>query len=238
VKGHLATVEIWGTPEGAEVLRGGKPVGRLPNAHVRAPSEDAQLLVRLTGYVEVSRVLQIPKRGLVREHVELLPLPAEPAKPVAPAKPALTAAAPPPKPVAAPPTVEDKPATTPPAQADSMSWRRPLRWAAFGVGAAALAGGITENIVAAVKANRFNAAHCTKDSQGRIAGGSSCEELDRDQSNATSVAVIGYSMAGALLATALVLYLTEPSGAPGGTASAACAPTVGAMAGLGCRIIW
>jgi len=240
VKSHLGTVEIWGTPEGAEVLLGGKPIGKLPNARTRVPAADIQLLVRLGGYVDVSRVLQVPKRGHVREHVELVPLPTEPARPVAAAaEPAPPAHATAPPPASPPPAVEHTP--PPPAPPEPASWHRPVKWAAFGLGLAAVAGGGAENVLAAVKANNFATSHCTKDSQGHIAGGSSCEQLDRDQANATKLAIIGYSVGGALLVTALVLHLTEPSSAPARTALAACTPTIGAAgitAGLGCRLIW
>ena len=72
---HLGTIEIWGTPDGAEVVIDGKPVGRLPSVPaVRVASDSISLEVRAPGYVDLQRVLPVKLGGYAREHVELRPL--------------------------------------------------------------------------------------------------------------------------------------------------------------------
>jgi hypothetical protein len=76
IEEHVGIVEIWGTPDGAEVLLDSRPIGRLPSAQpVAVTSDQASLVVRSAGYIDVTRTLKVKIGALVREHVELHPAP-------------------------------------------------------------------------------------------------------------------------------------------------------------------
>jgi hypothetical protein len=82
IKAHLGTVEVWGSPDGAEVVIEGRTVGHLPSVDgVRVASEEVSLEVRAPGHATVTRTLHVKLNGLVRERVELRALP--PPAPVA-----------------------------------------------------------------------------------------------------------------------------------------------------------
>jgi tetratricopeptide (TPR) repeat protein len=77
IEEHVGTIEIWGTPDGAEVLLDDKPIGKLPTANPAASIRDqVSLLVRSPGYVDFTRTVKVKMGGLVRERVELRRLPA------------------------------------------------------------------------------------------------------------------------------------------------------------------
>lgn len=73
---HLGTVEIWGEPAGAEVIVNGKPAGNLPSPPpVRVVAGACSIVVRAEGYEEVSRTLRVSAKDLMRENVQLAPVP-------------------------------------------------------------------------------------------------------------------------------------------------------------------
>jgi tetratricopeptide (TPR) repeat protein len=79
IESHLGTLEIWGTPAGAEVLVDGQSMGTLPSSGaLRRPIGEVTVTVRQPGYVEATRVLQVQRGGLVRENIDLHPLPPRP----------------------------------------------------------------------------------------------------------------------------------------------------------------
>jgi len=71
---HLGDLEIWGTPDGAEIAVDGRVVGKLPLAKpVRLTTGLVTVTVQAPGYQPVTRTLQIVSTDLVREHVDLSP---------------------------------------------------------------------------------------------------------------------------------------------------------------------
>jgi hypothetical protein len=84
IKQHLASIEVWGGPDGAEVLLDSKVVGHLPSVDaVRVDAEEVFLQVRAPGYVTLERTLKVQLGGLLRERVELRPVPPPQAAPPA-----------------------------------------------------------------------------------------------------------------------------------------------------------
>jgi hypothetical protein len=79
IKQNLATIEVWGSPEGAEVVLDGKSIGKLPAVSpVRVASDTVSMEVHCEGYLDLSRVLHVKLGGYLREHVELRPVPPVP----------------------------------------------------------------------------------------------------------------------------------------------------------------
>lgn len=76
IEDHVGTIEIWGTPDGAEVLLDDKPIGKLPSVGpVASAREQVSLLVRSAGYADFTRTLKVKTGGLIRERVELRRVP-------------------------------------------------------------------------------------------------------------------------------------------------------------------
>jgi PEGA domain-containing protein len=81
VNQHIGSVEVTGAPLGAEVSLNGRRIGVLPLPAVRAPVGSYQLQVLKEGFYEERRPIVISGRGLIRESVQLAPVPE--ARPVA-----------------------------------------------------------------------------------------------------------------------------------------------------------
>jgi tetratricopeptide (TPR) repeat protein len=83
---HIGTLEIWGTPAGAEVLVNGKRAGTLPLENpIRLVAGSAAVTVRADGYEPVTRTLQVSSQSLARENVELasaVKMPSQPQTPI------------------------------------------------------------------------------------------------------------------------------------------------------------
>jgi PEGA domain len=72
IDSHLGSLEVWGTPAGAEVLLDGEVVGTFPSpGPFRLPLGEVTVTVRHTGYAEVTRAMQISRGALVRENIDL-----------------------------------------------------------------------------------------------------------------------------------------------------------------------
>ena len=90
IRAHLGSVEIWGSPGGAEVLLNGKSVGKLPaTGPVRVEVGHVAYTVRADGYVEATGTMDVKSGDSLRENVALIEAP-QPRPPVS-AVPALTA---------------------------------------------------------------------------------------------------------------------------------------------------
>jgi PEGA domain len=75
---HLGSIEVWGSPDGAEVLVDGAMVGTLPaSGLVRVPVGKVSLLVRHPGYAEATREVDVIKGGVNRESINLHMIPVE-----------------------------------------------------------------------------------------------------------------------------------------------------------------
>src|SRR5580698_4712942 len=89
VGNHLANLNLWGDPEGAEVLVDGDRVGTLPlSAPLRVSTESVELTVRSKGFVTSTRKLELSPGSNVREHVVLRAVVIIPQSPVPPVPPA------------------------------------------------------------------------------------------------------------------------------------------------------
>jgi hypothetical protein len=87
IASHLGSLEVWGTPAGAEVLVDGEVVGALPSSGaIRLRRGEVSITVRHAGYAEVTRSVEIGRGALTRENVDLhlLPPPTLVAPPRAP----------------------------------------------------------------------------------------------------------------------------------------------------------
>jgi hypothetical protein len=130
---------------------------------------------------------------------------------------------------------------TPSAPAGSADWRRPAKWAAFGLAAVGIGVGVVETLTAIKKSNDFNSVpdNCMDDGNGHIRGGARCEQINHDQTFATWTAAIAYGLGGALAATGLILHLGETQPAKQGHTSASVACGVSAsLAGATCVGHW
>jgi hypothetical protein len=76
---HLGSLDIWGTPAGAEVAVDGRVAGVFPLAKpIRLAAGTVTVTVRAAGYFTATRTLQVEAADLVREHVDLSPVAAAP----------------------------------------------------------------------------------------------------------------------------------------------------------------
>lgn len=140
IRAHLGSLEIWGTPAGAEVLLNGNSVGKLPaTGLVRVAVGHVTYTVRAAEYLDATGTVDVQSGDALREHVALVAAP--PARPPAPAPLALSA--PPPSSGETPTSLVGQPA--PPDQAaDSPIYTRWWFWTAIG---AVVAGGVVTAVV-------------------------------------------------------------------------------------------
>jgi PEGA domain len=200
---HVGTLEMVGTPAGAEALVNGEKVGALP-MKVNVTIGDAVVEIRAAGYLTVRRNVTIWRGASFRERFDLQRVTPAPADGPAGASP-----------YGEPP--RSKPSEDRASSAASATregaWRGPAIWGtAIGAGAS-LAFGIGESLVGLGKVNSFNdGAECNKYLADR--GSERCGALYDEGQNARLASYVGYGVAGALAATSLVLYLTRPKALP------------------------
>jgi len=243
IKSHIARVEIGGEPSGAEVSVNGNVVGRLPlAAPVRANAGQIEIEVRAPGYLPATRSLRID--GGQYQKVALR-LEREPEH-----TPATTAAAAPERPApepeavraAGPPDVE----TSRPAPASGASdARKAIKWVALGGAALGLGAGIYGTAQNGSLVTEFDGGCGIIDGKAMMAPGSpktdgQCADLKNRYELAARIGIAGFVGAGVLGATALILWLTEPSAKDQRTAAAsyACSAAPLGHAGLsvGCLL--
>jgi len=203
VSSHLGQLEVLGGPPGAEVLLEGRPAGALPlrePLHVVAGS--ATLLVRAPGYAPVTRMVMVTPGQLVRESIELVPLPVASPQPIGGA-----VAVDPPRDAVAPPI----------AQPTAGGTQRTLAWVVGGVGVLALGGGVAATLIGSGADADYADRNCMRTvnaSGGAVFTDASCRDAYDTSANAQTLSLVGYIAGGALVATSLVLFLTAPSSAP------------------------
>jgi hypothetical protein len=135
VGGHLATLDVWGTPEGAEILIDGEPAGTLPlPVALKVPAGTVELTLRAKNFVPSTRKLEISPGANVREHVVLREISIAVAPP--PAEPAAPAVA-----------VTTPPAATQPAAEDDDRGSIFGRWWFWTIAAVVVAGGVTTAVL-------------------------------------------------------------------------------------------
>jgi hypothetical protein len=219
-KRNVARVEITGDPEGAEVLVNGKAVGRVPLPQpVRVIAGSVDIELRAPGYRSGFRTITVA--GLQYQSVVIrLDREGDARSPVAGG----------PTPVQRPGSLSSSAGAYDAdlaASAPMATWRK----AAIGVaiGTAALGGGAGWYLIERHndQVDRFNRRSCLSTANGAIlastrASDKECNSLKSSYQNASTMAIVSFSAAGALAVGALVLYFTDSDG--GGRASAPTAP--------------
>ncbi len=204
VSDRLGTIEIRGTPPGADVFLSGRHIGALPLEPQVVPTGSYVLEVRLDGYYPAVRALTVSARGFHRERLELLPL--------------AVAAAPSPLPARAAAPSHDTRASTP-----SNRWV----WALAGTGAASGVAAIVALILRERYASRWNSDDCLAGQRTR--GDNCASDLDHGRT-AGQVAIVSATAAGALLGSAAtVAWLTAESDDGAARAPSGCFAWAGGM---------
>jgi hypothetical protein len=204
VKRHVASVEVKGDPPGAEVLVNGRSVGKLPLANaIRVNAGSVDVEVNAAGHQRGFRTITV---GPTEFQTVVLRLER------------IQGAGPPP-----PPPTE---AGTP--------WQR---WAAIGVfaGGAVFAGMGTYGVIRHNdRVESFNG-KCAEGPMGALDKGTgqpsgACADLQSQYQGARTLTIVGYSVAGALVAAGVVLLLTTPDQPQAESRlSLSCGPSLGVL---------
>jgi hypothetical protein len=213
VKTHIGSLEVTGAPAGAEVLVNGRKVGQLPlGGGVRVNAGDVDVELNAPGHLRGFRTVKVNAGDFQTVVIRLQAVEQPPPPPP-----------PPPPPQAAP----------------SAPWQR---WAAIGAfGGAAIGAGLgTYGVI------RFNERvgtfnhDCGEGPMGPVNRGNglpsgACNQLQSEYKSARTLAIVGYSVAGVLAATGVILLVTAPDAAPTGESKVAwvCAPDL-LRAGITC----
>jgi hypothetical protein len=223
---HLGSLEVTGSPAGADVNVDGRKVGTLPlRAAIRVPAGDVVLEVRAADFRPISRTVDVRARLLSRETVTLVAVETAPPTVSAVAVPkaraesdavAVPAAAetPPPRPVAAIHT--EAPAQGGDGGGERGSWRGPTKWVAAGAAVLMAGAGVTGVVLHEQKVSAFGAKtdpttmvkRCSNGASG-VTGGDDCVSLANAANRWQDVAIAGFVAAGVFAAGALILQLTD-----------------------------
>jgi hypothetical protein len=71
IETHLGRIDVWGSPDGAEVFIDGKGIGKLPSASAWTLAGRVELRASAPGRIDVQRTVEISPGARAREHVEL-----------------------------------------------------------------------------------------------------------------------------------------------------------------------
>lgn len=243
IAGHVGQLDVMGQPAGADVRVDGESVGQLPLGHpITVTAGGVAVEVSARGYLPILRSTAVSVGKLTRELFNL--------QPVAPVgdqtSPSPVAKTTPPDAVVVPPARTVSPAgnatgsassdapaasTSGGASASGGSSRLPLVLTAAGLSVASLAFGIVEHLAWQNKVSSF-ASMTACGTTFPDKGGPGCQSLYDDGQSAKLRAFVGYGLSAAFAATAIVLYVTDPShGAE--PPRVACAPSLGTT-GVGC----
>ena len=250
IQEHLGSLEVWGTPKGAEILVDGKPVGRLPlTSPVRVLSGDTVILgARANGYSEANRNVRVPVGGTVREHVELVPLtpprvalaveseaPKAPAADGASSANARTSNTTPP----ATATAESPAARGGESSAEPARDLRPFAWVAAAGAVGGLVLGVVETVIALDKKSEFdNHTNLTMPGVKDCFTANlspACKPISEAHDKAVTLEVVGYAVGGALGVGSMILFWlsSKDDHAPG--PAVACLPDL-FNGGVACRL--
>jgi hypothetical protein len=248
VKPHVARIEITGEPVGAEALVNGRAVGKVPlPAAVRVGEGSVDVELRAPGYGRAFRTLTV--RGGQYQPVVIRLQPEGPTPPNVSATwpprlppehdpPALSSESVSGPPLATPTPMTDAPPPTEP----------PPRWRPWAIGAssagAVVAGGagVYGMLRHDTKVHEFNERMCLETPSGVVrrplVPDDQCVSLNTAYRDARTLSILGFSAAGVLGATALLLYLTTPD--PGASTETAmgrprCSPDL-VHAGIICQL--
>jgi hypothetical protein len=256
IQSHLGSLDLWGSPEGAEVYVDRKPVGKLPlEKPVRVAGGTMLLTARAEGYIETTRTVTVPGGGTAREHVELLRI-VPSAEKVAQAKGELDSGHA--QPVAAEPLKGPAEEIQRAAQSPEPARRSVLRpvGLVLGIGAvAALAFGVVETVARQHDMAAFNdyawpnpadPAHPTKSYCNTLDVKPECAPLRSAFDRSNELMLVGYISAGVLALSSAVLFALSANGAaaqserqrPTDSAALGCAPQLAgaSAAGASCRL--
>ena len=226
-KRQVARIEITGDPVGADVLVNGRPVGKVPLPQpIRVNAGTVDIELRAPGYKPTLRTVAVV--GLQYQPV-VIRLEREGSGEAPPV----------------PPPPGGGPLSLDAAQGQSSQPWRP--WV-IGGAVAGSAVGIGVGILGALqhdqKVTDFNKRPCGEAPDGSIVNKNSgmrdqtCADLRTGYKNAKTMAIVGFTAGAALGVTALIVYLTTPSGGGGETAMASapvCAAGPGHV-GVGCTL--
>jgi hypothetical protein len=186
---RIGSLDVVGSPEGAELSLSGRRIGTLPlEAPVRVPIGSYTLEVRKDGYHTLSRPVAISGRSLLRESVELGQREAEP--------PAWRMSAG----GAGGTAIEDR--------SGSPRW---LSWTLVGASAGAAAVSGVAFAVRERHADRWNSEECL--APGSTRGQTCPEELDAGR-NAEQLAIGAAILSGVLLGGAVVSFVLQKPDEP------------------------
>ncbi len=211
VASHLGSLEVLGSPEGAELRVDGRLVGRLPMARpIRVAAGNVGVELRADGHLASSRPVAIAAGQLSRETITLQKIEAASvaAAPLPIAVPPLAVAPSPPDP-ALPPIV-----APPPRAPDNTGggWQRSAAWINGAAAVLFASGALVAVVTRGHYADRVSAAvragHCAQDGdqfRGDSAGDCAMAASNRDR--AESLGLVSGGLAGAC-ALASAIYFT------------------------------
>jgi hypothetical protein len=244
IKSHIARVEVFGEPEGAEVLVNGRAVGRLPlPAAVSVSAGEVDVEARAPGFKREVRKLtlvggQYQRLGLRLEKEAAASPPGEAVGRTSPSATSVGQAA---SPDGA--EVDAKGADPAAATASDGDGPSPLRqaakWTSLGLAGVGVVVGVTSTLVRMSKLNEFKSAHgggCV-DAGGRAVDVNGvpvpeCQGPLNAYASARTWQLVGFVSAGVFAATWLVLLLTEPSAPPASRSNHAASAKRSAICGL------
>jgi hypothetical protein len=243
VKSHIARVEIQGEPEGAEVWVNGALAGKLPlPAPVRVAAGEVEVELRSPGFVREDKTMRLEagqyQRIVLRANKETTSVVLAPAP--APA-PTATVAVNVPESGAAGQVTTTAPAPEEATDGPSPA-RASLKWVAWGLGAAGLGLGIYGTTQNASLVSAFDQQCALKNGQAvdKVMGlpSTACASKKSDYESKATLGVGGFIAGGALVATGLILWLTEPAGHAPAPTALSCAPATTERGGLalGCAM--
>ncbi len=209
IQQHVGRVEVRGNVPGAVVRIDGRQVGTLPLVEaVPVIAGTVTLEVGAPGHYPVSRQLVVPAASLVRESVDLAPVPETPVtSPVRVTAPTgATSAAPVVEPRTSPPTVA---VVTAPRVAPASS-RRTFAWVSAAAAAALVGGGVALLVAGNAAVTRYN----NDDNCLPASGARRYDACGGDYDGGTlmqSLGVTGLVVGGGLAVTSAVLFLTAPT---------------------------
>jgi hypothetical protein len=270
VAAHLGSLEVLGGPEGAEIRFEGRVIGTLPMAHpLRVAAGTIGVEVRQNGYLPSTRSVTIVVGELTRETVVLQrasPIngssndssngssngsspqgqgqaqaqASNPSRDLAPqpmGESSSSGGAEPGKPL---------PGLTGSPDHEPGSWRRPAAWVTGGF-AVLFAGGFVAGLLGRshytdILNQHVRDATCTQDGdQFMGSSASSCAAAATHRDEARTLGLVSGGVAGALIITSTILFITSPSPRD---QRVACAPQVtgpfgaGLVGSLGCSMRW
>ena len=232
VQQHVGQLDVVGSPAGSEVRVDGELVGKLPLPRpVPATAGSVAVEVRAPGHLPIIRSAQVVVGGVTRESFNLQPVALVASEPVGttvsaarPGQPMGPSAGPASQPV------EERPEERPSASTEGdtggggMAPGHVAALVAGGLAVGALGFGIYEHVTWQNRVTTFER-NSTCDLNLANHGSPACHSLYTDGLDARTLMVVGYGLAGAFAATALVLYLVTPSpstAASAGQVSLAC----------------